>query len=83
MSQYVDNIIGQAVEVERMLNLPDLQSYEVRSLNGRKKGLQKQVLSSGSLQRRLNPSPVRVTQPRPVRAVRRNKRGRVWARYYE
>lgn len=87
MSQYANNIIDQANEVERCLQLPQLQSYEVRSLNGRKKGLQRQTVSSLSVRqeiaRRLRIQEARNRVPQPVRVVSRNKRGRVWAEFYE
>jgi len=76
---YVDNIERQRLEVLYKLSLPQLQSYEKRTLAGRQRGLVKQLLSSVTLQRhaeerarRLNPKPV---VPQPVRVVRRNKRG--------
>ena len=82
MSAYADNIIDQANEVERLLHLPWLQSYEIRSLNGRKLGLQRQTASSLSVRqeiaRRMRAQEARNRVPQPVRVVPLNKRGRVW-----
>ena len=49
MNQYHSGIYAQAREVDRKLRLPDLLSYEKRSLLGRKLGLQVQVLASPSM----------------------------------
>ena len=49
MNQYHSSIYAQAREVDQKLRLPDLLSYEKRSLLGRKLGLQVQVLASPSM----------------------------------
>ena len=49
MNMYHSNVYAQAREVDRKLRLPDLLSYEKRSLLGRKLGLQIQVLASPSM----------------------------------
>lgn len=49
MNQYHSNIYAQARAVDRKLRLPNLLSYERRSLQGRKLGLQVQVLASPSM----------------------------------
>ncbi len=49
MNMYHSSIYTQAREVDRKLRLPDLLSYEKRSLLGRKLGLQVQVLASPSM----------------------------------
>jgi hypothetical protein len=49
MNQYHSNVYAQAREVDRKLRLPDLLSYERRSLLGRKLGLQVQVKASPSM----------------------------------
>ncbi|KKL87274.1 hypothetical protein LCGC14_1936390 [marine sediment metagenome] len=49
MNMYHSSIYAQAREVDKKLRLPDLLSYEKRSLLGRKLGLQIQVQASPSM----------------------------------